>query len=148
MFNQERGAAEGKAAETCPNLHASSKRLPGRVKWLLWLPGSVWIRGSLKWKDGGSSQPGTQLSALAFGFVKCLRFACHALTQKKRERREEANTKGQRWQGSPAQAPGSAGQQPCSHGTAALPCKGCFWHLSSSSTGLRNIKLAWWPSAL
>lgn len=40
------------------------------------------------------------------------------------------------------------GQQPCSYSTAALSCKGCFWHLSSSPTGLRNIKLTWWPSAL
>lgn len=41
-----------------------------------------------------------------------------------------------------------AGRQPGSASTAALPRKGCFWHLSSSPTGLRNIKLTWWPSAL
>lgn len=92
MFNQERGAGKGKAAAACPNLHAPSKRLPGRAKWLLRLCVSIRTRVGLKWKDGGSSRAGgerggPQLPALAFGFVKCLRFARRAvqpsLTRKK-----------------------------------------------------------------
>ena len=53
MFNQEHGAGKGKAAAACPNLHAPSKRLPGRAKWLLQLRVSVRTRLGLKWKRRG-----------------------------------------------------------------------------------------------
>lgn len=38
--------------------------------------------------------------------------------------------------------------QPCTPSTAALSCKGCFWHLSSSPAAFKNTELTWWPRAL
>lgn len=38
--------------------------------------------------------------------------------------------------------------QPCTPSTAALSCKGCFWHLSSSPAAFKNTELTWWPGAL
>lgn len=38
--------------------------------------------------------------------------------------------------------------QPCTSSTAALSCKGWFWHFSSSPTAFKNIELTWWPRAL
>lgn len=38
--------------------------------------------------------------------------------------------------------------QPSTSSTAALSCKGWFWHLSSSPAAFKNIKLTWWPRAL
>lgn len=120
MFNQECGAGEGKAAETCPNLHASSKRLPGWAKWLLWLPSSVRTQGGLKWKDRGSSQAGPQLPALAFGFVKCLRFARRAFTQKKRRGGRKQTRKDRDGRGVQRRAPAPRGSSPAV--TAQLLC--------------------------
>jgi len=125
MFNQERGAGEGKAATACPNLHALSKRLAGRVKRPLRLCVSTRTRVGMEWKHGGSSRGGPQLPALAFGFGKCSRLT--RLTWKKKGRKEQVNAKRQRRPGSPAQARRSTrGSSPAVTAQLLCPAKVVF----------------------
>lgn len=154
MFNQERGAGEKRRLWPAPTRRARpQQRAPGRAKWLCRLGGSPRTRVGLKWEDGGFLPPpqqaergGSGVPALSFWLCEMLEALC--LRQPDAERKEGLSDEQQKWQGSGAQALGLCGAAALRYSAAALPCKGCFWHLSSSPTGLRNIKLAWWPSAL
>lgn len=119
---------------------APARRLPADTSW------AEMGRWGLPSPPKQAERGGSGVPALAFWLCEMLEALC--LRQPDAERKEGVSDEQQKWQGSGVQALGLCGAAALRYSAAALPCKGCFWHLSSSPTGLRNIKLAWWPSAL